>query len=51
MSVYCPFADKSCIVDAPLHRRYLVSIYYVMTTMSSVGYGDVLPRSTAGEWL
>ena len=54
MDAYCPFANSTesgCIAEAPLGRRYLVSVYFVMTTLSSVGYGDVLAKSAGGTYL
>ena len=56
MHAYCPFSDSvpatgyDCLIDAPLNRRYLVSSYYIMTTMATVGYGDVTPRSAWGTF-
>ncbi len=37
-----PFIEES------MPDRYLVSLYYVMTTLASVGYGDILPCNQAG---
>ena len=34
--------------DLPLGTRYMMSVYYVMTTLSSVGYGDITPRNAVG---
>ena len=28
-------------------QRYLAALYFTMTTMTTVGYGDILPQSTA----
>jgi hypothetical protein len=48
LDAYCPDPNQPCMVDRPLQERYVVSVYYVMTTISSVGYGDVTARNTAG---
>ena len=48
MHLYCP---TQCMIDMPLNTRYLASIYYVMTTMTTVGYGDILPKNNAGGGL
>ncbi len=48
MHVYCPFEDGSCIIDASLKERYTVSLYFVMTALSSVGFGDIVPRRNSG---
>ena len=39
------------IVNPALGLSYLASLYYVMTTMTSVGYGDVTPRLTNNNGL
>ena len=33
--------------DAPLNERYTVALYYVVTTITTVGYGDVVPGTQA----
>ena len=33
----------------PVQTKYLYSIYFVITTMSSVGYGDILAKNPNGE--
>ena len=53
MHAYCPFlhtAEVGCMIDAPLSRRYLTSMYFVMTTLASVGFGDITPRATSGAY-
>jgi hypothetical protein len=36
------------LIQESLGIRYVVSVYYIMTTLASVGYGDVTPKSTGG---
>jgi hypothetical protein len=43
--------DGPPLIEESLGIRYVVSVYYIMTTMASVGYGDVTPKSTGGELL
>ena len=40
--------DGVPLSEYPLQTKYLYSVYFVMTTMSSVGYGDVLPKNPNG---
>ena len=39
---------KSGLLEASLFERYIASLYWTLTTMSTVGYGDITP-ATAGE--
>ena len=31
--------------DAPLNVRYTISLYFVVTTITTVGYGDITPQN------
>ena len=33
------------LVDTPYYIRYIYSVYFIAVTMSSVGYGDILPNN------
>ena len=35
-----------CIAEAPNYELYLSTFYYVTSTVSTVGYGDILPVTT-----
>ena len=37
--------DASCADEDSWPRRYLMAIYWSITTMSTVGYGDLIPSS------
>ena len=37
--------DKE-LVDSPFEDRYITSIYWAFTTMSAVGYGEIVPITT-----
>lgn len=43
LSKYCPDPHISCADGYSLWHRYLLSLYFTITTMTSTGYGDVLP--------
>lgn len=36
---------KSNLLDDPIYRRYIISLYWAMTTLSTIGYGDIHPYS------
>lgn len=33
------------LVDANIYERYIISFYYLATTMITVGYGDFTPKN------
>lgn len=33
-------------MDCSLYTKYIYSIYYAMTTLATVGYGDITPKNT-----
>lgn len=41
--------DKMNLRHAPLQSRYVATIYWTFTTLSTVGYGDITPVDTQGK--
>ena len=41
--------DKMDLREAPLIDRYVASVYWTFTTLSTVGYGDIVPVDTEGR--
>ena len=41
--------DDGKIIDEPIKRRYVASVYFVITTLTSVGYGDYNAQTQSEE--
>lgn len=41
--------DKLDLRDASLSEQYVASVYWTFTTLSTVGYGDIVPVDTEGR--
>jgi CRP-like cAMP-binding protein len=39
--------DVNSIRDSDLYRQYITTLYFTFTTVSTVGYGDIIPYSTS----
>lgn len=39
------------ILDEPTHTLYISSIYWAMVTLSTIGYGDILPRTILEKFI
>ena len=48
--MYCPDSTilPVCFDQQSIGMRYLGSIYFVMTVLSSTGFGDILPVTPPG---
>jgi CRP-like cAMP-binding protein len=42
--------DGGSAVDGSLSKKYLYAIYWSLTTMSTVGYGDITPANDRERW-
>lgn len=48
-TVWLSSIDGEDLTDASPVRQYVASIFFTMTTITTVGYGDITPKSTAEE--
>ena len=46
-----PWFGNTIDLDSSLSRKYLLSLYFTFTTMSTVGYGDLHPQAVISEQL
>ena len=42
--------DDGSAVDGPVSRQYLFAIYWALTTLTTVGYGDLVPATDIERW-
>ena len=41
------WVDEAGLRNTDLHKQYIASLYWALTTVSTVGYGDICPNTTA----
>jgi voltage-gated potassium channel len=37
------------VLEIPMFQQYIASFYYSMTTLTTVGYGDITPHNTVEQ--
>ncbi|KAH8061022.1 voltage-gated potassium channel [Aureococcus anophagefferens] len=50
MAKYHPIEGHPAAKDWATIRKYLLGLYWAITTISTVGYGDVIPKSDSREY-
>jgi len=43
---YLADTGKGCIEDRSITEKYIAVLYWSLTTMSTIGYGDIIPRTS-----